>query len=579
MTQVKVAEGDDDAAGAAAPAPVDRDPVVILPQPDPDPAPVADRDGSAPAARARRRPRLRRRSGRRRLARTEAIGLVALLAASVALRLEGLNVSLWLDEGISIGIASHPVGDIPGLLALDGSPPLYYVLLHGWMNLFGDSALAVRSLSMVFAWAMVPVAYLAGRSLFGRRAGWVAAVLAATSPYLSYWGREARMYTLLALVSLVAVTAFLHVFAFRRRSWLPVFVVSLALVVYTHNWGLHLAASAMAAAAACWFVRPDRRRVVSDGAIGFGGVAVLYLPWLPTLLSQLRETGAPWSITPIPREAVSAVGSVLGDERVLVALLVAAGAPLVRLALRWHSGEGRAAMSLAVLCGATVALAWTVSQFAAGWSPRYFGIFLAPLLVVTALGLSRGGATGLVAFGLIVLFWTQPLGRVTGLRPAPPVNEKSNVAQVAEILDPVTSPGDLVISTQLEHVPLLRYYFGADLRYASPLGLVADPGVVDWRNALERMRASNPATGLDPLVEELQPGQRLFLVCPRITTTADALPWFRIMDLRCRSWRRVLEADATVDLRRGPIPSMSKQEPGTSVFALVYEKLQPSEAP
>ena len=577
MTQVKVAEGDDEAAGTAAPTPVDRDTVVILP--DPVPAADAGAAGSAPARAARRRLRLRRRPRRRRLARTEAMGLVALLAVSVALRLEGLNVSLWLDEGISIGIASHPVGDIPGLLALDGSPPLYYVLLHGWMSLFGDSALAVRSLSMVFAWAMVPVAYLAGRSLFGRRAGWIAAVLAATSPYLSYWGREARMYTLLALVSLVAVTSFLHVFAFRRRSWLPALVVSLALVVYTHNWGLHLAASAMAAAAACWFVRPDRRRVVVDAAIGFGGVALLYLPWVPTLLSQLRDTGAPWSITPIPREAVSAVGSVLGDERVLVALLVAAGAPLVRLALRWHSGEGRAAMSLAVLCGGTVALAWTVSQFAPGWSPRYFGIFLAPLLVVTALGLSRGGATGLVAFGLIVLFWTQPLGRATGLRPPPPVNEKSNVAQVAEILEPVTKPGDLVISTQLEHVPLLHYYLGGDLRYASPLGMVADPGVVDWRNALERMRASNPATGLDPLVEELEAGQRLVLVCPRITTTADALPWFRIMDLRCRSWRRALEADATVDLRRGPIPSLSKAEPGTSVFVLVYEKLEPSEVP
>ncbi len=516
---------------------------------------------------------VRSRRARHRVRRLEVLGLVALLTGSVALRLEGLRVSLWLDEGISIGIASHPLADIPGLLAQDGSPPLYYLLLHAWLNVFGDSEAAVRSLSLLFALAMVPVAFLTGRSLFGRRAGWIAAVLAATSPYLSYWGREARMYTLLALVSLVAVTSFLHVFAFRRRTWLPVFAVSLALVLYTHNWGLHLAAAAALAAAACWWARPDRQRVVTDAAIGFGTAGVLYAPWLPTLLTQLRETGAPWSPTPIPREAVSAVSSVLGDERVLVALLVAGAAPLVRLALRRHTGEGRAAISLAVLSGATVASAWTVAQFAPGWSPRYFGIFLAPLLVLTALGLTRSGATGLVAFALILLFWTQPLSRLAGIRPVPPVNEKSNISLVADTVAPMAKPGDLVVSPQLEHVPVLHYYFGEDLRYATPLGLVPDPEVVDWRNALARLEASTPATGLDPLLDGLDLGAQVFLACPLLTTGPDSLPWFRIMDLRCRSWRAALDDDGTMAFRRGPIPSLDQEDPGPGVFVLVYEKV------
>ncbi len=119
-----------------------------------------------------------------------AVGLAVLLAISLLLRLEGMAVSLWLDEGISIGIASHPVGDIPGLLVQDGSPPLYYLLLHGWMNLFGDGPVAVRSLSLVAALAVVPVAFWAGRSLFGSRAGWIGAALAATSPYLGLRGRK-----------------------------------------------------------------------------------------------------------------------------------------------------------------------------------------------------------------------------------------------------------------------------------------------------------------------------------------------------------------------------------------------------
>jgi hypothetical protein len=99
------------------------------------------------------------------------------------------------------------------------------------------------------------------------------------------------------------------------------------------------------------------------------------------------------------------------------------------------------------------------------------------------------------------------------------MNDKGNVESVARLLEPVTQPGDLVISTQMEHAPLLYHEFGPDLRYATPIRLVADPQVVDWRHALTRMEASTPATGLDPLVEALPPGAQVILVCPHLTTS------------------------------------------------------------
>src|SRR5436190_690131 len=63
--------------------------------------------------------------------------LVVLVAWSLVLRTRAIGGSYWIDEGIAVGIASHPLGQIPGLLQQDGSPPLYYVLLHGWMALLG----------------------------------------------------------------------------------------------------------------------------------------------------------------------------------------------------------------------------------------------------------------------------------------------------------------------------------------------------------------------------------------------------------------------------------------------------------
>src|SRR6476619_6902392 len=74
-----------------------------------------------------------------------------LMAASLVLRVGRLDVGYWIDEGISVGIASHGFGQIPGALGQDGSPPLYYLLLHGWIQLVGTGEPATRSLSLLFA--------------------------------------------------------------------------------------------------------------------------------------------------------------------------------------------------------------------------------------------------------------------------------------------------------------------------------------------------------------------------------------------------------------------------------------------
>ena len=66
-----------------------------------------------------------------------ALALTGLLLVSVLLRTTALHAGFWIDEGLSVGIASHPFLEIPGVLRLDGSPPLYYLLLHVWMAVFG----------------------------------------------------------------------------------------------------------------------------------------------------------------------------------------------------------------------------------------------------------------------------------------------------------------------------------------------------------------------------------------------------------------------------------------------------------
>ena len=103
-------------------------------------------------------------------AATTAILLTLLTAASAFARTRELSAAYWIDEGLSWGISSHHFFSIPHVLRQDGSPPLYYLMLHIWMKLFGTSEEATHVLSLIPAIATVPLGYWAGRSLFGQRA-------------------------------------------------------------------------------------------------------------------------------------------------------------------------------------------------------------------------------------------------------------------------------------------------------------------------------------------------------------------------------------------------------------------------
>ena len=200
-------------------------------------------------------------------------GLAALVLLSLVLRTRELGVGFWIDEGLSVGISDRPLGDIPDALRLDGSPPLYYMLLHVWMAVAGTSEEAVRALSVACAVLTVPVAWWAAHGLWGTRAGWMAAVLAATNPFLTQYAQEGRMYALLALLALVASAAFARAFAWSGRAWAIAYAVVLAAMLYTHNWALFFGA----ACGLVWLylvARSDggeRRETLVLGAIAFGG--------------------------------------------------------------------------------------------------------------------------------------------------------------------------------------------------------------------------------------------------------------------------------------------------------------------
>ena len=468
--------------------------------------------------------------------------LVGLLGTVVALAFlwgRGRHVWYWLDEGISIGIASHPLGEIPGLLRQDGAPPLYYGLLHGWMRLFGRSESSTHILSLVFALAAVPAGLWAGWSLFGRRAGWITALLVAISPFLGAYANEARMYTLVVLLCLVATATFLHAFVFRRRRrYLPAFAVCLTLLLYTHNWGLFFALATGLAVLALIALSPSgalRRQLLVDGALVFGAAGLLYLPWLPTLAYQVAHTGAPFTLRPTLLKVRSDVMDLVGGETAVLALGLGSGMAFLAMLRRPWTKDSLAALVAGGIAAVAIGAGWAISRDNSVWVYRYLAVVLGPILLFLGAGLARSGRSATAALAVMVVLFAPVAVKGQAF-------DKSNVKQVATELGGRLKAGDLVVA-DFGRVPVLSTYLPAGLRYAETTGPVPDPWASDQRDATRRLDEGHPAATLIPSLDALPVGGHVLVVCSAGTLADDATPFLRLIFERCNEARALAEGD------------------------------------
>lgn len=499
-----------------------------------------------------------------------ALVVVALLVVSGYLRSKSLGASLWMDEGLSIGIASQPLLDIPHTLRIDGSPPLYYMLLAVWMDIFGNGPADSQALSMFVALLSIPGGLWAGWSLFGRRAGLICAAMCAVNPFLTAYAQETRMYALMLVLSLLTTATFLHVFAFRNRRYLPAFAILLALSLYTHNWAGFAAVGAVVALVPCWWVSDDRRAFVKDALIGFGAAGLLYLPWVPTLIHQIKHTGAPWLNSPNFGAPIQISKSLLGGGTPTVALVLAGGSGLAALVQRKVDDKERTAIVAALLmCVATLAVAWIVSQVSPAWTTRYLGIILGQLLLIGAAGLAKAGKLGLVALVIILGIWAIP--RSYGLE------NKSNASDLRDVAVPQLQKDDLVLSMQPEQGPLLAYHLetlghAPPLRFGNVLGGVKDKMLMDWTDAETGMEDATVQRNLDPLLARVPVGGHVLIVHP-VTSRVDDwdAPWTQLVRRRSAQWGYALATDPRFK-RIGAVPPFYRRATRIGVRGVLYEK-------
>ncbi len=428
--------------------------------------------------------------------------LLVVVAVAVVLRFTARQ-ALWLDEAQSVAIAKLPLTG-PGTtlfdgLRQDGSPPLYYLLLHGWIELFGSGTGAVRSLSaflnLVAAWPL----YLLARGLVGTRAARVAVLLYLTSPFALYFATETRMYSLVVLLTALGGLALTRVLRRPAVSSMALLALCAGGVALTHYWclyllltvGVWLALRVLWPRVFAWRPPPpppqpqpqhqpgDRvpagtehgtpaqgehrgwqapagpaassRRAGLAGIAGIMGGGIVFAPWLGGFSYQLAHTGTPWG-EPASFAAIShAYGQWSGGPTTQGRLLLFVITGLVAAGVAGRAIDGRFIMidlrghepgrTLFLLATMTLVVAVTAGKAVGNaWADRYTATAFVPFLLVVGLGatvLANQRVFRGVVLAAAVIGLAAGVGEIH--------RERTQAGEAASVLARSAKPGDVLL--------------------------------------------------------------------------------------------------------------------------------------
>ncbi|MCC7018207.1 MAG: glycosyltransferase family 39 protein [Ardenticatenales bacterium] len=238
--------------------------------------------------------------------------VAALTLLAIAIRLHALeHQPLWSDEGLSLHRAGLGLLDllrgrivVDGFATTDPMPPLYFLALAAGRFVLGAGIWAQRFVGAALGVTAVPLAWVAGRRLFGRGAGIAAAIVIAVAPFVVWYGQELRPYAVVipCVLALTALAAGHGDPTARARRW----AAASAVGVLVHPFvGFVALAQAPFVLPSAWRRAAPRRRWAAAAIAG--AAALVALPRLAAILGGPTQVDfAPVDALVVMRQALAA---------------------------------------------------------------------------------------------------------------------------------------------------------------------------------------------------------------------------------------------------------------------------------
>jgi mannosyltransferase len=260
--------------------------------------------------------------------------LAALTLLAAALRLSTLGLqSFWYDEAFTpVHVLHASLGStLRAVVHTENTPPLWYLVAWADVRVLGDGEVALRLPSALAGIATVPVAWMIGRELAGRRAAILTAALVAVNPLFVWYSQEARAYALFVFLAALAMLCFLRARRDPTPKRMAAFALSGSLALLTHYFVVFLLIPM-----ALWLLWGAARRAPARRAAiaAVGSLAIVGVGLLP-LISAQGGHGTQWigrwplseRLQAIPQYYLTGYsGAPLGHAvELLIALLIIAG--------------------------------------------------------------------------------------------------------------------------------------------------------------------------------------------------------------------------------------------------------------
>ena len=413
-------------------------------------------------------------------------GLVVLVAFAVYFSVNVFALSsLRLDEAQSLFQTNRDISGMLHLVAQDVHVPLYHTLLHFWQLFFGQDIFVARMLSLVFFVGTIIMTYvLANYALKSRSVGLFAAFLVTISPFMNWYGSEARMYTMLSFMTVLNMFFFVKIMRMSGSARWALWILTGIIGVYTHYFFVFVLISEFLALLVVRkkLIDPHALRGVIVGGIV---IALSLMPWLYYVYSLgFASNTQPALGVPTAGDLFDTYAQfIFGFQAPIINTLIVSLWPIVVLLAFFALQRSKQKVPQEVLLFVLLAVVPILSAFIISitirpfYLSRYLIVALPAVFIFAAWVVTRYRRRIAVVVSSLVVVVIGCLFAVQVLSPNTPVKE--DYRQVVQYLEGNAKASDVVVlSAPFTIYPVQYYYKGSAKLTTQPIWNRFEPGGV-----------------------------------------------------------------------------------------------------